>query len=507
MTVESRTLAVSGFAQLLHAEWTKFRRSRGWVIGMLIAALLTVLTGILLVMGMESSCEGPDGNVCPSPPVGPGGQAVDDRFYFAYQPLSGDGSITVRLTSMTGIITYPPPNHDEIVPGLVPWAKAGIIIKEGIEQGSAYAAVMLTGSQGVRMQYNFTEDIAGLPGGVSAEAPRWLRLTRSGDTLTGYESADGAQWTEVGSAHLAGLPATVQIGLFVTSPCDLTVSEGACRFTQVTADFDQVSLQGDVPGTWSRKEVGDGPGMTDWERYHRSNGLVESGGTFTVTGTGDIAPLVGDGWTLERILIGTLPGLIVMIIVAVSFATAEYRRGPIGVTLPASAQRGRILAAKAVVIGAVTFAVGLAAASSAVLLGRQLLLSNGIIIPVTPLVELRVILGSAALLAVSAVFALALGVLFRRSVPAIIVAIVAIVLPLVITAVLPLDVSRWLLRLTPAAGFAIQQSMPECPQVIGLYVPLMGYYPLAPWAGFAVLCGYTVLALGLAVWLLRRRDV
>ncbi|RPJ22557.1 MAG: hypothetical protein EHM35_18120, partial [Planctomycetaceae bacterium] len=96
------------------------------MIGMLIAALLTVLTGILLVMGMESSCEGPDGNVCPSPPVGPGGQAVDDRFYFAYQPLSGDGSITVRLTSMTGIITYPPPNHDEIVPGLVPWAKAGI---------------------------------------------------------------------------------------------------------------------------------------------------------------------------------------------------------------------------------------------------------------------------------------------------------------------------------------------------------------------------------------------
>ena len=41
--------------------------------------------------------------------------------------------------------------------------------------------------------------------------------------------------------------------------------------------------------------------------------------------------------------------------------------------------------------------------------------------------------------------------------------------------------------------------------MIGLYTPLVGYYPLAPWAGFAVLCGYTALALGLAVFLLRRR--
>jgi ABC-type transport system involved in multi-copper enzyme maturation permease subunit len=63
-----------------------------------------------------------------------------------------------------------------------------------------------------------------------------------------------------------------------------------------------------------------------------------------------------------------------------------------------------------------------------------------------------------------------------------------------------------LLRLTPAAGFAIQQSIPAYPQVIGLYTPQAGYYPLAPWVGFAVLCGYTALALGLAVFRLPRRD-
>ena len=32
-----------GFAQLLRAEWTKFRTVRGWVIGMVVAALVIVL--------------------------------------------------------------------------------------------------------------------------------------------------------------------------------------------------------------------------------------------------------------------------------------------------------------------------------------------------------------------------------------------------------------------------------------------------------------------------------
>jgi ABC-type transport system involved in multi-copper enzyme maturation permease subunit len=504
-----------GLAYLLRAEWTKFRTVRGWVIAMVVAALVTVLLGLLTASGSHSSCpEGP----CPSPPVGPGGEAVNDRFYFVHQPLAGDGSITARLTSMTGIITYPPPGHDELVPGLVPWAKAGIIIKQSTEQGSAYAAMMLTGKHGVRMQHNFTHDTDGRPGGVSAASPRWLRLTRSGATLTGYESTDGKQWTKVGTARLAGLPATVQVGLFVNSPGDLTVeqvglggSTAQARFTQTTAVFDQVSLQGKAAGgAWGRVEVGDTPEMTDWERYHRPNGLEQSGGTLTVTGTGDIGPLGAEGGqSIERTLGGVFTGLIVVIVVAVLFITAEYRRGLIRTTLLADPRRGRVLAAKAVVIGTVTFVAGLAAAGVTVPICTRILRSNGnYVLPVTPLTELRVVVGTAALLAVAAVFALALGALFRRSVMAVITAVVLIVLPYMLAtiSVLPLGAAQWLLRLTPAAAFAIQQSIPEYPQVISHYAPQMGYYPLAPWAGFAVLCGYTALALGSAVLLLRRRD-
>jgi hypothetical protein len=64
----------------------------------------------------------------------------------------------------------------------------------------------------------------------------------------------------------------------------------------------------------------------------------------------------------------------------------------------------------------------------------------------------------------------------------------------------------WLLRVTPAAAFAVQQILPAYPQVSNTYIPQYGYYPLPPWAGFAVLCAWALAALGLAAFLLRRRD-
>jgi ABC-type transport system involved in multi-copper enzyme maturation permease subunit len=499
-----------GFAQLLHAEWTKFRTVRGWLIGTLVAGLVMVLVGLLAASGTHSSCPGPSGPVCQAVPVGPDGEAVTDRFSFAHQSLDGNGSITVRVTSMTGLVTYPPPNHDAIVPGVVPWAKAGLIIKESTTQGSAYAAMMVTGGHGVRMQYDYTHDTAGRPGGVSAGSPRWLRLTRSGDTITGYESSDGTEWTRVGSAHLAGLSSTVQAGLFVASPADLDVTGGiaggtASRLTQATAVFDHVSSQGGwAGGAWIHDDLGGQPGGPALAQ----GSLDESGGRVSLSGTGDIAPLTG-GRGIERTLIGTFAGLIVVTVVGTMFITAEYRRSMIRTTLAASPRRGRVLAAKAIVIGLVTFVIGVAAATVAVPLGEWVLRANGnYVLPVTPLTELRVVAGTGALLAVTAVLAVAMGTMLRHSAAAVTAVIVAIVLPYILAtaAPVPVGVSEWLLRLTPAAAFAVQQSQPQYPQVISNYSALAGYYPLAPWAGLAVLGAYAVLALGLAAFLLRRRD-
>ena len=514
-----------GFAQLLRAEWTKFRTVRGWVIGMVVAALVTVLVGLLGAAGSHSVC---NGQVCHrTVPVGPGGEAVTDRFYFVHQPLAGDGSITVRVTSLTGstLAGKGPAGQDPLAgsrSGTQPWTKVGLIVKESTRQGSAYAAIMVTGGHGVRMQYNYTHDTAGLAGAVSEASPRWLRLTRSGDTLTGYQSADGTSWTKVGTASLGGLPSTVQAGLFAASPEYLEVKEyfggssGTGGPTQATAVFDHVSLQGTWPrDAWSGDDVGGSTSAAGSSAQPQpplaSGGFHESGGRFTVSGSGDIAPAGGlsGGMTIEQTLVGAFAGLIAVIVVGTLFITGEYRRGLIRTTLAASPRRGRVLAAKAIVIGSVGFAAGLAAAAVAVPLGGRILRSNGnLVYPVGSLTELRVVAGTAALVAVVAVLALAVGAMLRRSAGAVTAVIVAIVLPyiLAVASVLPAGSSQWLLRLTPAAAFAIQQSIPRYPQVSALYTPPQGYFPLAPWTGFAVLCGWAALALGLAVFLLRRRD-
>ena len=151
------------------------------------------------------------------------------------------------------------------MPGLTGWGKAGIIIKQSTRQGSAYAAMLATGSHGVRMQYNFTGDTAGLRGVVSDAHPRWLRLTRSGDTVTGYDSTDGAHWTQVGTVQLSGLPSTVQAGLFAASP-GYTVTQNSFGGSsnsggpaQATGVFEHVSLASKAPGgSWAGTAVGDG---------------------------------------------------------------------------------------------------------------------------------------------------------------------------------------------------------------------------------------------------------
>jgi ABC-type transport system involved in multi-copper enzyme maturation permease subunit len=509
-----------GFASLLHAEWTKFRTVRGWVIAMVVAALVTVGFGLI----GQDSCSTANNSAC-TVPLGPGGEAVADSFYFVRQPLAGNGSITVRVSSLTGLIPSASASGRDragaghstagMHRGLEPWSKAGIIIKENTSQGSAYAAMMVTGTHGVRMQYDYTADMAGLPGAVSPAAPRWLRLTRSGDTVTGYDSADGTTWTKVGTATLPGLTPTVQAGLFAASPIyshTVSASLGASAVTGgptlATAALDHIGLRGRWAGTWSGDGIGGQHGM-----YPAQPGSFrQSGDAFTVTGSGDIAPDVpgspgSGGVGIGQALIGTFAGLIVLVVVGTMFITAEYRRGLIRTTLTASPRRDQVLLAKAAVTGLIAFVVGLAATAVALPVEEHHLRQGGSFIdPVSTLTDVRLVAGTAALLAVAAILALGIGAVLRRSAVAVTLAIAVIVVPYIVSTVLPAGLSQWLLRVTPAAGFAVQQAYPKYPQLGIDYASASGYYPLVPWAGFAVLCAWAAAALGLAVFLLRRRD-
>jgi ABC-type transport system involved in multi-copper enzyme maturation permease subunit len=511
------------FAGLLRAEWTKFRTVRGWVIGVLVAILVTAGIGLAASGGSSSSCQqvgsnGParSGAACgPSFPVGPNGAPVSDSFYFVHQRLGPSGTVTARVTSLTGQV--PAGSLDSpapaMGPGLEEWAKAGIIIKSSSSAGSAYAAMMVAAGHGVRMQWDYSGDTPGLAGAVGPADPRWLRLTRSGDVITGYDSADGTHWTEVGRVTLAGLPPDTLAGLFAASPDFIQETQsfgggnsGNIGPTQATAVIDNVS---GLPGPWTGGYIGG-------DYSSGSGGFHQSGGTFTVTGSGDIAPIVaGHGGaadsaaTVTDYLLGTFAGLIALVVVATMFMTAEYRRQLIRVTLAASPRRGRVLAAKAVVAAAVSFVAGIAAAAVAVLAGSAITRARGyFFFPVPAPTEARVIIGTGLLAAVAAVLALGIGTMVRRSAAAVTIVIVAIVLPYFVSvaAVVPLSAADWLLRITPAAGFAAQQAYPHYPQVNGIYSVLNGYFPLAWWAGLLVLGGWAAAAMAAAVLLLRRRD-
>src|SRR3984957_9133647 len=505
-----RSQAAAGqasFRHLVHAEWTKFRTVRGWVIAV-VAAIIAVTAFVFLAGDVSSACSG---SACPAPPAGPGGEPVTDAFYFAHQLLTGNGTITVQLTSLAGQVATGP---SQTVPGLQPWSKAGIIIKQNTSQGSDYAAMMVTGFHGVRMQWDYVNDAPGLTGSVSAASPRWLRLVRDGDTITGYDSGDGTRWTLAGTAALPGLTSTVQAGLFAAAP-----SNG--NTATATAVFRHLGLSWTAT-RWTGTNVG-GSGANG---VPQPGTLRQSAGTMTLTGSGDIAPLAGDGvLSLQRVLAGTPIGLIPLIVVGAMFITTEYRCGLIRVSLTASPSRGRLLAAKVVMIGAVSFVTGVIAAALAVAVGTRILARTGVPLwPVPALSLARMIVGTGALLAVAAVLALAVGTAVRRSATAVAAAIVVIFVPYLLVLVPPLvpaHVGRggftggglslvareWLLRITPAAGFSVQQVVPQFSQVAGAsYTPNWGYYPLAPWAGFAVECGWAAAALALAFYLLRRRD-
>jgi len=473
--------------RLLQAEWTKFRSVRGWAGGVAVAALLIVL---FPVTGLGGA-----GNDQASPvAVGPDGAPVSDAYYFVHRTLAGDGQITVAVDGLTSTRG-------------TPWAKAGLIITAGPESGARYAAVMVTGGHGVRMQHDYLHDRAGSPAGA-----RWLRIIRTGDTITGEASTDGTAWSRIDTVRLPGLAGAVRAGLFVACPAKVeglgTASDTA------TAEFGSPQLVGAwAAGGWAGEQVGAHTSGFAGYAPGTPGGFTPSGQGFTVSGAGDLAPAtrtdVPVAATAGDLLFGTFPALIVVVVVATLTITTEYRYGLIRGTLSAGPRRGRVLVAKATVLAAVTFASSLVATVVAIPLWLRLIRSFGVyLFPAPSGVLLRAEVGTAAVLAVVAVFALAVGTVLRRSATAVTAVVATTVLPylLALTPFLPAPMAEWLTRFTPVAGLAVQQTLIRYPQVDSVYTPADGYYPLPPWAGFAVLCGFTAVALGMAALLLRRRD-
>ena len=185
-------------------------------------------------------------------------------------------------------------------------------------------------------------------------------------------------------------------------------------------------------------------------------------------------------------------------VIGVLAITSEYATGTIRATLAATPQRITLLSAKTIVVAATTAVVGIASAFLAFLVAAQVFGAKGVSLALTDPGALRAVIGAGLYLAVLAVLALALGVLFRSSVGTI-AAVVALmlVLPGLATA-LPGPWQDTVVPYLPAeAGQAIIGRTRFAPA---------GAHLLAPWTGFAILCAYTAVALTAATVVLSKRD-
>jgi hypothetical protein len=508
----ARAHANNSWRSVLWAEWVKLRTVRGWTIALVLGAAAMFTFCYLVANGPKAGQEsnGPR----PVVPTGPSGQGIADTYEFVHHTLAGNGTITAQITSLTGVTATSQANVQGSAsashPGLAPWAKAGLLVTSSTRQGSAYAAVMATGSHGIRFQWNYTHDSAGPRGAVTKAAPRWVRLVRSGDTITGYTSADGYRWTEAGSTRLRGLPGAVQAGIFVTSPA--AFSGSAASTTLATATFDHTTVNGSTVPTasWHGQDIG--TARSSFYPTLAPGSYHLSGSSVVVSGSGDIAPAVVEGLAgthtaSSSLSFGLIVGLLVVIVIAAMFVTTEYRRGLIRITFTAIPARGRDLAAKSLVIGALSFLLSAAVMAVAVPLGQHLLRSNGnYVFAASTLTQARIALGASAVIGIAAIIVTALSALVRRPAAAITAGAGVILVPFLVASAAGGEIATWLLRLTPAAGMSMLQALTQYHQVSYAYTVTNGYYPLAPLAGLAVLCGYALLALTAATALLNRRD-
>lgn len=127
-----------------------------------------------------------------------------DQLQFGWQLVAGDFDFQVQLAALSG-------------PDL--WASAGLMARESLEDNSRFAALLATPSlTGCYFQCRTNTGWPALSSGAAPAAypSAWLRLRRTGQTITGFAGDDGQRWTQLGSATMV-LPARAYVGLALAS--------------------------------------------------------------------------------------------------------------------------------------------------------------------------------------------------------------------------------------------------------------------------------------------------
>ena len=153
--------------------------------------------------------------------AGIGGTA--DGLSYVYKPVTGDATITARVTATT-------------------WngggaQKTGIMMRESLSS-NAIAFSMTSGDGGVReARFGYRSATGGSmsfqTGNAYTRTPCWFRLQRAGNTFTACQSIDGKTWFAVGAPVTISMAGTYYVGLAVSSNSS-SLNSATCDSVSVT---------------------------------------------------------------------------------------------------------------------------------------------------------------------------------------------------------------------------------------------------------------------------------
>ena len=199
--------------------------------------------------------------------------------------------------------------------------------------------------------------------------------------------------------------------------------------------------------------------------------------------------------SISTSLTGTFFAQLAVGVLGVLLISGEYSTGMIRSSLTVVPRRLPMLWGKLAVFAAPVFLTMLFASVASFLIGQSILSGRQWDVSLSAPGALRSVVGAALYLTVAGLIALALGALLRNTAAAITLFVgVFFVFP-PLTLLLPASWTDHFVQYLPSNAGAVLTD--------GNYGIA---HPLTPWTGFAVMCAYAVVLIGVAAWRLRRTD-
>jgi ABC-2 type transport system permease protein len=218
--------------------------------------------------------------------------------------------------------------------------------------------------------------------------------------------------------------------------------------------------------------------------------VVPVAGAVFVAATGS---LQDDDTVLGGSLTLSVVAQLMAAVVGALVVTGEYGSGTIRTTFAAVPRRATVLAAKAVLITAVMYVLGLVSCTLAYLVGDALLPGGGY----AQGEAWPALFGVAACFAVAGLLGLAVGTLLRHAAGAVTTVIGVLLLPSLLGPLFG-DAQRWVAGISPTAALEkLTQTSDATAQTVG---------SLGPWPSLLLVTGYTAALLLAAGRALHGRD-